>query len=284
MQFLITIDVEQDISKYLKNGYMGVTEGIPRILDQFNNFNVKANFFVTADVCLKYPEIVEQIIAHGHDIGCHSYDHSIEYFGREKFKNQLNDLSKATEILTETLGKHPVSFRAPNFSVNGDTIRALEKLGYTIDSSVLPGRKVKKWRLFTLLDYTGAMMKPYTPSYLDVRISGNSKILEVPLTENPLAKGSPLGLGFLNTYGLEKTIEAINSVNGDYIMFLIHPWEAVNLGKHYPNLKPWLHRTCSDDMELLNGFLEYMSEQHTFSTIECVVGTHAYMKSKKQVP
>ena len=88
--------------------------------------------------------------------------------------------------------------------------------------------------------------------------------------------------GFLNNYGLEKTIEAINSVDGDYIMVLIHPRETVNLGKHYPNLKPWLHRACFDDMGLVYGLLGSMSEQHTFSTIKCVVGTYAYMISKKQ--
>ena len=251
-----------------------MSEGIPRILEQLNLFSIKADFFTTADICLKYPEIIKQIIACGHDIGCHSYNHSIEYFGRENFKKQLNDLSKATEILKKATGDSPISFRSPNFSVNGNTIRALENLGYAIDSSILPGRKVKKWKIFTLLDYSDVTTKIYTPSYSDARNIGESKMLEVPLTENPLAKGSPLGLGFLNAYGLEKTIEAINKVDNDYIMFLIHPWEAVDLGKYYPNLKPWLHRACSGNIEPLNGFLEYVSERYTFSTIKDIVNNH----------
>jgi peptidoglycan/xylan/chitin deacetylase (PgdA/CDA1 family) len=268
---IFTIDVEQDISKYLNNSYLGITEGIPKILDQFELFDIKANFFTTADVCLRYPEIMDQIIAYGHIIGCHSYDHSVNYFGKENFSKQLNDLSRATDVLTKAVGYKPTSFRAPNFSINGDTVRALDKLGYTIDSSILPGRKVKKFKVFTLLDYTAVNMGIYNPSYSDARIPGESKIKEVPLTENPLAKGSPLGLGFLNAFGFEKVKEALNNVNGDYIMFLIHPWEAINLGKYYPELKPWLHRACSGDMAQFYEFIEYTNNKYTFSTIEDIV-------------
>lgn len=266
-----TIDVEQDISRYLKNSYLGITEGIPKILEQFEAFGIQANFFITADVCLKYPECVKTIISCGHNIGCHSYDHSINYFGKENFEKQLNDLSKATEVLKKTIGYTPISFRAPNFSINGDTIRALEKLGYTIDSSVLPGRKIKKFKLFTLLDYTNATTEIYNPSYLDARIQGESQIREVPLTENPLAKGSPLGLGFLNALGFEKTKEALNQINKNYIIFIIHPWEAVDLGEYYPKLKPWVHKACSGNMDPFHKFIKYTSEKYNPTTIEYII-------------
>lgn len=264
---IITIDLEQDISKYLKNSYIGITDGIPKILDEFDLFGVKADFFTTADICLKFPDTLNQIIASGHSIGCHSFDHSISYFGRENFEKQLNDISRATDVLKKTLGKPPTSFRAPNFSINGDTIKALERLGYMIDSSILPGRKIKKLKVFTILDYTNSPTKIYTPSYTDASVYGKSKILEVPLTENPLSKGSPLGLGFLNSYGLEKTIEAVNKVYSNYITFLIHPWEAVDLGKYHPNMRSWLHKACSGDMTLFHKFLENVNKSHKFSQI-----------------
>lgn len=267
---IITIDLERDISKYLINSFMGVSEGMPELLHQLELFGISANIFTTSDICLKYPELITRIIDGGHQIGCHGYDHSIAYMGRESFKKQLHDISTASEIIKKTTGKSPILFRAPNFSINGDTIKVLEKLGYKIDSSILPGRHVKKWKLFNILDYRGAMTEIYTPSYSDVRINGESKILEVPLTENPLAKGSPLGLGFLNAYGFEKTIEAVDKVKGDYVMFLIHPWEAIDLGKYYPNLKTWLHSACSENIMPLHKFLAYLAKNHTFSTIEDV--------------
>ncbi len=272
MRFVVTIDLEQDISKYLKRSYTGVSEGIPKLLDQFELFDVKADFFTTADVCIKYPRIMKQIIDKGHRIGCHSYDHSITYFGREKFKKQLADISAATEVIKKTIGCDPTVFRAPNFSINGDTLIVLEEFGYIIDSSILPGRKVKKWRVFTLVDYSCGNTGIYNPSYSDVRVGGDSNIMEVPLSENPLAKGSPLGLGFLNAYGFDKTIEAVNNIENDYFMFLIHSWEAVDLGKYYPKLKPWLHTACSGDMKKLHKFLEYVSKKFTFSTIEEIAG------------
>lgn len=274
VKIIFSIDLEPDITKYLKSSYQGVCNGIPRLLNQFELFDVKADFFATADVCLKYPGIMKQIIDPGHRIGCHSYDHSIAYLGKENFKKQLNDISAATQTIKRTTGCAPTLFRAPNFSINGDTVRILEELGYTIDSSILPGRKVKKWRIFTLINYTNANTGIYNPSYSDVRISGDSNLIEVPLTENPLAKGSPMGLGYLNAYGLEKTIEAINNINSDYITFLIHPWEAVDLGKYYPKLRPWLHSACSSDMAKFHEFLENITKRYEISTIEEIVRTH----------
>lgn len=271
---IISIDLERDISKYLKNSFLGVSEGMPELLHQFDLFGIKANFFTTSDICLKYPELMTQINDGGHQIGCHGYDHSIAYLGRETFKKQLHDISAATEIIKKTTGKSPILFRAPNFSINGDTIKVLEKLGYKIDSSTLPGRHVKKWKLFSILDYRSATTEIYNPSYSDVTRNGESIIIEVPLTENPLAKGSPLGLGFLNAYGFEKTLDAVNQVNGDYVMFLIHPWEAIDLGKYYPKLKSWLHSACSGNMMPLNRFLEYIIKNHNFSTIEEVVSDY----------
>lgn len=270
-KIIFSLDVEPDISIYLKNSYLGISEGLPRVLDQFQIFNVKADFFITADVCLKYPEIINKIVQQGHNIGCHSYDHSIAYFGREKYEKQLDDITRATKVLKRITKCQPLMFRAPNFSINGGTIRVLEKSGYIIDSSILPGRKVIKWKIFTLMDYSNANTELYNPSYSDIRSSGDSKILEVPLTENPLSKGAPIGMGFLNYYGFEKTIEAINKSNKEHVIFLIHPWELIDLGKYYPNLRPWLHRACSGNHEPLKKLLEYSHKNYKISTIEDIV-------------
>ncbi len=273
-RIIITIDLERDISKHLKNSFLGVSKGMPELLHQLELFGISGNIFTTSDICLKYPEIMSRIIDGRHQIGCHGYDHSIAYMGREGFQKQLRDISVASEIIKKTTGKSPILFRAPNFSINGDTIKVLEKLGYRIDSSILPGRHVQKLKLFNILDYRGAIAEIYNPSYSDVIRNGESKILEVPLTENPLAKGAPLGLGFLNAYGFEKTIEAVDEVKGDYVMFLIHPWEAIDLGKYYPKIKSWLHTACSGNIMPFHKFLIYLAKNHTFSTIEEVVSNH----------
>lgn len=271
---IITIDVEKDISKYIKNEFIGVEEGLPKLLNILKELKISGDFFVTADVCMKYLEIVKSIQADGHGIGSHGYDHSINYLNKESFETQLSDISKATTIMKESLGIMPIMFRAPNFGINGDTLRVLEKLGYLIDSSVLPGRKIKKFRLFKIYDYTNAQRRIYNPSYEDVGQSGNSHILELPLIENPLSKGSPIGMGYLNYCGLDKTIEAINKTNTEYVTFLIHPWELIDIGRYHPKIRPWLLRACSSNHDILIKFLEYLKDNHDFSVIQEIINNH----------
>ena len=256
LKFIVTVDVEKDISKYLQNSYKGIEKGLPRLLDIFNEFKIISDFFIAADVCKKYPEIVKRIVDGEHIIGCHSYDHSI-FYGLENFKRQYADLSKATKEIEKVTDKRPEMFRAPNFSINADTIKVLERLDYTVDSSILPGRVVKKWRLFAVYDYRTAPKKPYRLSYTDVREKGESSIVEVPLTGNPFIKGAPIGMGYLNYYGYEKTIEVLNKIENDYVMFLIHPWELIDLGNYYPHLREWLHKACSSDLEPLKLLLKF---------------------------
>lgn len=269
-KFIITVDVEKDISKYLKNSYKGIEEGLPCLLDILDEFKIISDFFITANACKKYPTIINRIIDEGHNIGCHSYDHSILY-GAKSYKKQYKDLTKATSEIEKITGKRLEMFRAPNFCINGDTIKALERLDYSVDSSILPGRLAKKWRLFTICNYRNAPKTPYRLSYTDVKERGESSIVEVPLTENPLIKGVPIGTGYLNYFGYEKAVETLDKIENVYTIFLIHPWELVDLGSYYPHLREWLHKSCSSDLEPLKRLLKYVRKNYTFSTIEEIV-------------
>jgi peptidoglycan/xylan/chitin deacetylase (PgdA/CDA1 family) len=174
-------------------------------------------------------------------------------------------LKRATAIFREVLGFTPKSFRAPNFSANYETIRSLEQLGYNIDSSVLPGRIMKQHQLFTLYDFRSAPRHPYHPSYDNIAKVGNSKLLEFPLTENPFLKGAPLGIGFLNMSGPEATLNAIEHIQeGDYLTFLIHPYELVELEKYYPCFKRHF-QYCYDNFESLEYLIRKLkNKEYTF--------------------
>lgn len=47
----------------------------PKVLDILEQYDVKATFFVTGENAQKYPELVRRIVAEGHTIGHHSWDH-----------------------------------------------------------------------------------------------------------------------------------------------------------------------------------------------------------------
>src|SRR5579863_6323033 len=46
-----------------------------RVLDLFDRHNVKATFFFVGWVAQKYPELVRDVHARGHELACHSFWH-----------------------------------------------------------------------------------------------------------------------------------------------------------------------------------------------------------------
>ncbi|HMQ47445.1 MAG TPA: polysaccharide deacetylase family protein [Saprospiraceae bacterium] len=47
----------------------------PWVLDQLEKYQAKATFFCVGDNIRKYPDIFQQVIAHGHAVGNHTYNH-----------------------------------------------------------------------------------------------------------------------------------------------------------------------------------------------------------------
>lgn len=264
-RFIITIDIEQDISSKLKNSYKGV-EALPLFLNLLKKFDLNASFFTTGDICIKYPEIIKKIVDDKHELGCHGLNHEMFWF--KSYKDQLKEIEKATNIIEEVSSYRPKMFRTPKFGVSIKTIKALEKLDYEIDSSVMPNAVTKILKgLYKVHSLVGAPMMPYYPSYVDITKKGDSTILEIPLTESPV-KGMMIGSGSLNKFGVDKVIDAINLVEVDYIMFLIHPWELINLQKYYPNLPDWVLEISSDNLDEFEKLFLYIKKKFRISTID----------------
>jgi peptidoglycan/xylan/chitin deacetylase (PgdA/CDA1 family) len=52
-----------------------VPEITPWVLDELKKYNAKATFFCVGDNIRKYPQIFERIVAEGHVVGNHSFNH-----------------------------------------------------------------------------------------------------------------------------------------------------------------------------------------------------------------
>ena len=87
----------------------------------------------------KHPDVIRQIHAQGHHIGCHSYQHELAFrFDREGFKN---DTVKAKKLIEDVIGESVNAYRAPAFSITSKNLWALEvlcELGFKYDCSILP--------------------------------------------------------------------------------------------------------------------------------------------------
>lgn len=261
-----SVDLEEDLPPYIERGYRGIHEGLSRLLDVLSEFKTNADFFVTGEVLSKFPSIVKRVMSEGHILGCHGLRH--ELLCGKPFQMQYQELSKATEKLKKVTGEDVVMFRAPMFGIDGTTIKALDRLGYRYDSSVLHNRMIRKHRVFTLSDMRNAPRKPYHPSYDDIAEEGEANLLEIPLTENPDARATPIGMGYLNLQGSEKTFSLIKRVKASYVTFLIHPWECIDLGRIYPSIpEPW-HRLCKSDMLALRDFIKRVKQEFEIATLQ----------------
>jgi len=165
-------------------------------------------------------------------------------------------------------------FRAPGFSANERTLDILEELGYRLDSSVLPGGLIRMFKgRLTIRSFERVPRAPYHPSKKDLTVAGGRAILEVPVTENPDFPGAPLGLGYLQTFGVDLTRRAVEKVRGPYLTFLIHSWEATDLGARFPFLPEHVKRECSGDLEPLRSILGGLKDRWPLDSLVSLLPT-----------
>ena len=66
----VTVDVEPDCPPYLWT-WRGIEEGMPKLVDLFDEEAIPATFFVTGQTADRYPGTIETLVQKEHEIGCH---------------------------------------------------------------------------------------------------------------------------------------------------------------------------------------------------------------------
>ena len=104
-------------------------------------------------------------------------------------------LENLTNLFKDTFGYQPLSFRAGRFGMSKDSLKILQDLGYTVDSSVTPDMQWRNQVSGNTANYFGAPYQPYYPSAKDFRKVGDMSILQVPVSLlNPKLMRLPLWL------------------------------------------------------------------------------------------
>jgi len=262
----LSVDVEEDLPGIVPSGTHGVEVGLPNLLRLFEEMRLRADFFFLASIVRGIPDFVRHIASLGHGVGNHGFDH--QFLCAKSLSDQHQEVLTSTRILERVVSQEPRMFRAAGFSANPATLKILESQGYVIDSSVLPGRIARRFRLFPIYDHRGARREPHFPS---VGSGGNqARLLEVPVTENPLLPGAPLGLGALNAFGPAAILDTLRALEMTTVVFLIHPWELIDLQAFYPWLPPGYVRACSPDLTNLRNFLREARDFARFATLASV--------------
>ena len=105
----------------------------------FAKHDVRATFFVLGWVADRCPQLIRDIHAAGHEIGCHSYWHRLVYdLTPEQFRD---DLHRSCDVIEKITGTPVTQYRAPSFSITEKSMWAFDimaKRGINCDSSIFP--------------------------------------------------------------------------------------------------------------------------------------------------
>lgn len=215
-----------------KAGEYVLKQGMPRLLELYAKYDVKATFFFTGYIARLYPEVVKMILPFGHEVGSHGYSHQVYHaFDVLSLEEQKEHLKKSKEILENITGKEVISFRAPAARVNNNTVKALLETGFKVDSSISSQRldMFMSFGAIKKLNWLTAPRLPYFTSQENIFKKGDSELFEVPI--------SAFGFPYIGTFmriapGLNRTTRNLlhleTKINNRPFIFLTHPNEFID--------------------------------------------------------
>lgn len=127
--------LKQPYPGQMSRGEYGARAGVPRILQLLRKYGLKATFFVPGWSADKYPHLVEQMCADGHEIGHHGYEH--EYVVNKGHDVELEVLLRGSDSLKRITGSVPKGYRSPAGNTGPYTLDLLLDHGFVYDSSLV---------------------------------------------------------------------------------------------------------------------------------------------------
>jgi polysaccharide deacetylase family protein (PEP-CTERM system associated) len=192
-----------------------VEHNLQRILAMFEEHGARATFFTLGWIAERYPHLVREIVARGHELASHGYGHErASDLDEARF---LEDVRRAKLMLEDVAGVEVRGYRAPSFSIGSANLWAFDTLaraGYRYSSSIYP----------IAHDHYGM---PDSPRFA-YRV--NEQLLEIPATTlRMVGRNLPSsGGGYfrLLPYAVSRwMLQRVNAVDGEPAVFYFHPWE-----------------------------------------------------------
>lgn len=244
-----------------------VVSNTHRLLDIFEQYQVRGTFFVLGWVAQHFPQLVKDIASRHHEVACHGFSHRLVY--RQTQQEFREETGQAKAILEDLTGASVLGYRAASYSIVNESLWALDilsELGFSYDSSVFPVRHDK-------YGIPGARQEPYAHE-----TACGGSIVEFPLTTKELFgyRLPVAGGGYFRLFPYAVTRAAFHSINrreSRPFIFYLHPWEIdpkqprINAGwlsrfRHYNNLDK-----CESRLRRLLGEFEFTSAMNVISNL-----------------
>jgi len=141
------------------------------IFELLEELGAKATFFVLGMTAQRYPDLVREIAAKGHELACHGFAHRrVPTQSRDELRR---DVERCAELLEELGGRRPLGYRAPAFSITRETPWAydvLAELGFRYDSSQYDSARIPR------------RIRPVPATPYRLELSSGREIWEFPIT------------------------------------------------------------------------------------------------------
>ena len=192
-----------------------VERNFERLLDLFSEEGKQVTCFFVGWIAERFPHLVREALARGHEIASHGYAHRLAYsMTRTEFRA---DAMRSRLLLEDISGTRVVGYRAPGFSSTAAIpwfFSELCRCGYLYDSSVFPARHGHGG------NPKGALRPHFVPG---------ESLIEIPPS---VAELGPMrmcffGGGYLRLfpYGIIRRMGRRLMADGAPLVFYIHPRE-----------------------------------------------------------
>lgn len=200
-----------------------------RLLQLFEQHQLKITFFILGWVAERYPALIKAIAQAGHEVASHGYSHQLIY--RQTPQVFKQETARSKQVLEDLIQTPVLGYRAASYSITRKSLWALDilaELGFTWDSSIFPTRH----------DNYGIPGSPEQPYQLTT--ASGALLTEFPLTTAKVfGQAVPAaGGGYFRQYPywLSKALFQRASLNNSRPqIFYLHPWEIDPEQPRVPN-------------------------------------------------
>ncbi len=295
----ISIDVD-NIHHYLKARRLTLDKtvnydsiyqfAIPRMLDIFEEYNIRATFFIIGEDAKKYPEIIKKIHAQKHEIANHTNNH-FQHFLRLSKEEKRKEIKDCNKILEDIIGEKIIGFRAPGWNIDSTLIEILNDEKFIYDSSVFPSKITPLINIYNVITNRGKMpltlgenykigfasKKPYKPNKEKFwKNDDYQKLIEFPITVVPFFNLPFLGSSLFKfgkpLYNFSKKF--IDNFY-DIVLFELHAIEMVDYKEVNDNrlsVKPGFNLPIEKKIDLYHHFIKSFKD-YNFKTLKEIAFT-----------
>lgn len=249
-KFILSFDVEEfDVplefgKKLSMEAQMSIShQGLLRILELLDTFEIRATFFTTANFAQFYPDLLREM-SKKHEIASHGFYHTTF---------EIADLKKSKDTLENIIQKKILGYRMARMAKIDE--KEIAKAGYVYNSSLnpifLPGR------------YNN-FFKPRTPFQ-------QFGMWQIPASVTPLVRFPMFWLSFKNlplSWIKAGASWILNQDKEKQVNFYFHPWEFTDVtDKAKYGLPFYMSKHSKEKMlEKLENFIRWAATKGQFAT------------------